>query len=113
MASVTSTLYYKRLQPSKSMTNAVFTVRLPPDLKTELDRLADATNRSKSYLATKAIAEYLKRNSWQTQALQKAVEAADRGVFVSGTAVDAWLDSWGTADELAPPRPDERNDGRS
>lgn len=88
------------------MSNAIFTVRLPDDLKAELDLLAKATNRSKSYLATKAIADYLQRNAWQIRELQQAAQEADEGAFVSGEAVDAWLDSWGAENELAPPQPD-------
>jgi RHH-type rel operon transcriptional repressor/antitoxin RelB len=88
------------------MSNAIFTVRLPDDLKAQLELLAKATNRSKSYLATKAIADYLQRNSWQVKELQQAVAEADEGVFVSEAAVDAWLDSWGTEDELAAPEAD-------
>ena len=88
------------------MSNAIFTVRLPDDLKAQLESLAKATNRSKSYLATKAIADYLQRNSWQVTELQQAVAEADEGEFVSEAAVDAWLDSWGKEDELAAPGPD-------
>jgi RHH-type rel operon transcriptional repressor/antitoxin RelB len=88
------------------MSNAMFTVRLPDDLKAELELLAKATNRSKSYLATKAIADYLQRNAWQIKELQQAAQEADQGEFVSEEAVDAWLDSWGRENELIPPRSD-------
>jgi predicted transcriptional regulator len=84
----------------------MFTVRLPDDLKAELELLAKATNRSKSYLATKAIADYLQRNAWQIKELQQAAQEADQGEFVSEEAVDAWLDSWGRENELTPPRSD-------
>jgi RHH-type transcriptional regulator, rel operon repressor / antitoxin RelB len=88
------------------MSNAMFTVRLPDDLKAELELLAKATNRSKSYLATKAIADYVERNAWQVKELQQAIAEAEEGVFVSEEAVDAWLDSWGTENELAAPKAD-------
>jgi RHH-type transcriptional regulator, rel operon repressor / antitoxin RelB len=88
------------------MSNAIFTVRLPDDLKAELDLLAKATNRSKSYLATKAIADYLQRNAWQIKELRQAAQEADEGAFISENAVDAWLDSWGSENELPPPQPD-------
>jgi RHH-type transcriptional regulator, rel operon repressor / antitoxin RelB len=86
-----------------TMSNAMFTVRLPDELKAELELLAKATNRSKSYLATKAIADYLQRNAWQIKELQLALQEAEKGEFVSEEAVDAWLDSWGMENELAPP----------
>jgi RHH-type rel operon transcriptional repressor/antitoxin RelB len=90
------------------MSTTVFTVRLPEDVKAQLELLAKATNRSKSYLASKAISEYLRRNAWQVQELQEAAKEADKGVFVSEEAVDAWLSSWGKDDELPMPKADTR-----
>lgn len=65
--------------------NAIFTVRLPDDLKAELDLLAKATNRSKSYLATKAIADYLQRNAWQIRELRQAT--TDRSCGIARQAI--------------------------
>lgn len=90
------------------MSNAVFTLRLPDDVKADLERLARATNRSKSYLAARAIAAYVRANAWQIEALQKAAREADQGAFVSGQAVDAWLESWGTDEERSAPEADIR-----
>jgi predicted transcriptional regulator len=42
----------------------VVTVRLEPELRERLDRLAKAQRRSRSYVATEAIREYLKVNEW-------------------------------------------------
>jgi predicted transcriptional regulator len=88
------------------MSNTVFTLRLPDDVKADLELLAKATNRSKSYLAAKAIADYVRANTWQIRELQQAVSEADEGVFVSEEAVDAWLDSWGADGELPAPKAD-------
>jgi RHH-type transcriptional regulator, rel operon repressor / antitoxin RelB len=89
------------------MTRNVFTVRLPDDVKAELERLAEATNRSKSYLAAKAIEDYVRQNAWQVRELEQAVKEADAGDFVSEEAVYAWLDSWGTENELPAPVDDD------
>jgi predicted DNA-binding protein len=40
----------------------VLTVHLEPDLRERLDRLAKAQRRSRSYVATEAIREYVKVN---------------------------------------------------
>jgi predicted transcriptional regulator len=90
------------------MSTTVFTVRLPADVKAQLELLAKATNRSKSFLASKAISEYLARNAWQVHELQQAAKAADKGVFVSEKAVDDWLSSWGKNDERPAPKADMR-----
>lgn len=55
------------------------TVRLSKQLKDKLERLAESTRRSKSYLAAEAIAEYVTTNAWQIEEIRKAVEKADAG----------------------------------
>lgn len=37
----------------------------------------------------------------------QAMESVSRGEVVSGEAVQRWLRSWGTSDELSVPRPDQ------
>lgn len=53
------------------------TIRLPVEAKNRLDALATATERSRAYLAAKAIEEYLDLQEWQIQAIQEAVKEAD------------------------------------
>jgi predicted transcriptional regulator len=50
-------------------------------MRKQLEHLAEATGRSKSFLTSKALEDYLKRESWQIAAIQKGVAAADRGEF--------------------------------
>ncbi|GLS23570.1 hypothetical protein GCM10007874_65910 [Labrys miyagiensis] len=40
------------------------------------------------------------------EALRIAAAEADKGVFISQEAVDAWVMSWGTDNELPRPEPD-------
>lgn len=83
----------------------VVTVRLDPALKGRLDALALSTQRSKSWLAAAAIERYVAEESWQITEIQAAVtKAADPDTrWVSGEAISAWLDSWGTENELPTP----------
>jgi predicted transcriptional regulator len=53
------------------------TVRLPIESIDRLELLAKTTERSKAYLAAKAIEQYLDTEEWQIQAIQEAVEEAD------------------------------------
>ena len=53
------------------------TIRLPIESMDRLDILAKATERSKAYLAAKAVEQYLDTQEWQIQAIQEAVEEAD------------------------------------
>ena len=56
---------------------ATMTIRLPQTMLNRLVKLARATDRSKTYLATKALEEYIAAQEWQVQAIKAAVEAAD------------------------------------
>jgi predicted transcriptional regulator len=53
------------------------TIRLPMESMDRLDILAKVTERSKAYLAAKAIEQYLDTQEWQIQAIQEAVKEAD------------------------------------
>lgn len=74
---------------------ATMTIRLDADLKERLERLADATRRSKSFLAAEAIRDYVALNEWQVAEIQEAVAEADRGEFASEETVDAVFRKWG------------------
>ncbi len=69
--------------------SSTMTIRLDADLKSRLDKLADATHRSKSYLAAEAVREYIELNEWQLQEIQAAVKEADAGDFASEKSVNA------------------------
>jgi len=72
----------------------VVTVRLEPDLRERLDRLAKAQSRSGSDVATEAIREYVKVNEWQILETRKAWAEADRGEFASPEGVRRVLKKW-------------------
>lgn len=62
---------------------AAFTLRLDEATLHELDRLAEKTERSRSWLATKAIEDYIALNAWQIGKIDAGIAAADRGDFAS------------------------------
>ena len=61
--------------------STTLTIRLESDLKDRLDDLANATNRSKSFLAAEAIQEFVDLNEWQLQEIKTALAEADAGDF--------------------------------
>lgn len=63
------------------METAVLTLRVPLEVKQQLDKLADATHRSKSWLAGEAIQRYLDLESWQIGEIKQALSEADAGDF--------------------------------
>lgn len=89
-----------------------FSVRLPEELKSEVDRFAALTKRSRSFVIKEAVASYMEEQRAYLEALDEAIAEADKGIFVSGEAVDAWLRSWGTDNVLPTPEPDIFPDGK-
>lgn len=61
----------------------VLTLRLEPKLTKQLDKLADATQRSRSFLIAEAVRDYIALNEWQIEETKKAIAEADRGEFAS------------------------------
>ncbi len=62
---------------------AAFTLRLSEATVEALDRLARKTERSRSWLATKAIEDYIALNAWQIGKIEAGIAAADRDDFAS------------------------------
>jgi len=54
------------------------TIRLPESVLKKLAKLAHSTDRSKSYLAAKAIEEFVEAHEWQIQQIEEAVREAER-----------------------------------
>ncbi|MBQ8460103.1 ribbon-helix-helix protein, CopG family [bacterium] len=59
-----------------------FSLRLPKGTKERLQKLADATGRTKAFLAQDAIERYLELESWQIKAIQEGLKAVDEGKVV-------------------------------
>lgn len=74
--------------------STTMTIRLEPELKSRLDKLALSTQRSKSFLASEAVKEFVELNEWQIQEIEDAIKEADSGDFASNQEVDAFFDKW-------------------
>ncbi|HVZ23471.1 MAG TPA: ribbon-helix-helix protein, CopG family [Vicinamibacterales bacterium] len=70
------------------------TVRLDDDIKDRLESLAEATRRSKSFLASEAIREYVDLNEWQIHETRAALDEADAGDFASTEDVRGVAAKW-------------------
>jgi predicted transcriptional regulator len=68
---------------------AAFTIRLDDELMTKLDALASDTDRSRSWIAKKAIETYVERNAWQIARIEEGIAEADRGDFATDDEVEA------------------------
>ncbi|QNQ54455.1 CopG family ribbon-helix-helix protein [Serratia liquefaciens] len=68
---------------------SVMSVRLSEDLSEQLEALAKATGRTKSFLAGRAIRDFINREAWQIAETQQAIIEADQGDFVSDDEMEA------------------------
>lgn len=73
---------------------SVMSLRLPDEIADTLTSLAKATGRSKSFLAVDALREYLAREAWQIEDIQRALNEADAGDFASDEEVTALARKW-------------------
>ncbi|RMN19703.1 hypothetical protein ALQ63_01899 [Serratia plymuthica] len=68
---------------------SVMSVRLPEDLSEQLEALAKATGRTKSFLVGQAIRDFINREAWQIAEIQQAIAEADEGDFASDDEMEA------------------------
>lgn len=86
------------------MSSTTFTVRVEPEIKKRLEKLAKSTGRSRSFLAAEALNEYLDVNEWQVAGIKQAIASLDRGEGVPHEDVKAWVKSWGRKRERPAPK---------
>ena len=74
--------------------STTMTIRLEDEVRDRLDRLAEATRRSKSFLAAEAIRAFVETNEWQIGEIRAALREADAGDFASDKDVAALSRKW-------------------
>ena len=75
---------------------AAFTVRLDETVLRDLDRLAEKTDRSRNWLVSQAVQEYVSVNAWQLERIEEGIAAADRGDFASEAEVARVMAKFGS-----------------
>jgi len=65
------------------------TLRLDPETRKRLDKLAQATERSRAALAADAVRQYLDLNEWQIAAIEAGVKEANRGRLIDHAKLKA------------------------
>ena len=70
------------------------TLRLDDEVKNKLEKLAESTHRSRSFLAAEAIKAYVDSNEWQINEIHQAIKEADAGDFASQEEVNAVVNKW-------------------
>lgn len=78
------------------MTTKTINVRLPESLYNQIEALAKATARTKSFLAIDALTNYVQSESWQIRDIHEGVKEADAGEFAPDEQVEAVFVKYGT-----------------
>jgi RHH-type rel operon transcriptional repressor/antitoxin RelB len=71
--------------------STTMTIRLEPELKQRLDRLAEVTRRSKSFLAAEALRDFVELNERLLQEIKDAIKEADDGDFATDQTIKKTL----------------------
>jgi predicted transcriptional regulator len=77
------------------MTARTINVRLPEALYDQIEALAKATARTKSFLAIDALTHYVQSESWQIHDIHEGIKEADAGEFATDEEVKAVFDRYG------------------
>lgn len=83
---------------------APVSVRLEPELNSQLAAIASALDRPKSWVIEQAVRDFVAVQKWQLDAIDEGIKAADAGLVVAHEDVVAWVESWGQAGELPMPK---------
>lgn len=79
-----------KLKNSASLSSTL-TIRVNQKMKEQLEVVAQNQQRSKSFVASEAIASYLALQEWQDARVRSAIDAADRGEGISTDEMLSWV----------------------
>lgn len=82
---------------------ATLNLRVKPDLKDRVTKLAKQQDRSPSYFAEQALERQVEFEEAQIQGIEMALAELDAGQGIPDSEVKAWVESWGTENELPMP----------
>ena len=89
------------------MTNtrsATLSIRLKPEIKKRLAKLAKVSGRSSNFLISDAVESYVADQERMLSEVRQADRQVASGHYVKHADMKAWLLSWGTERELPPPK---------
>lgn len=62
--------------------STVLSVRLNPEVKEKLEKIAKISRRSKSFLAAEAIEEFVRYEAWKIEQIEEGIRQADAGMGI-------------------------------
>lgn len=86
---------------------SITSLRIQDQLEKPLEKLARKLDRPKGWIVNQALREYIESQQTASERWQETLEALEdirMGRVIEGDKVHAWLKSWGTKEEKAPPK---------
>ena len=84
--------------------SATLSIRLKPETKRRLAKLAQSSGRSSNFLISDAVESYVADQEKLLAEVRQADRQIKSGHYVKHEDMKAWLLSWGTRHELQPPK---------
>lgn len=84
--------------------STTLSIRLKPEVKKRLARLAKASGRSSNFLISDAVESYVADQERMLAEIGQAERQVKSGHYIRREDMKAWLLSWGTDHELPPPK---------
>lgn len=88
------------------MASRPFSLRLPDEVSDDLKFLSSTMHRSQSSIASEILSENITEKAYRIRAIQEAKAEAKKGAFASQEAMEKWVESIGSDNELPVPEPD-------
>ncbi len=76
------------------MATTTLSIRISSETRVQLDRLAEATGRTCSFLAAEALSTYLEREAWQVAEIEAGIREANAGDFAADEEVQKTVERW-------------------
>jgi RHH-type transcriptional regulator, rel operon repressor / antitoxin RelB len=84
--------------------SATLSIRLKPEIKRRLAKLAEASGRSSNFLISDAVESYVADQERMLAEFRHGDRQVKSGHYINHDDMKAWLLSWGTNRELPPPK---------
>lgn len=75
--------------------STTLSLRIPQETLEQLGQLAQATGKSRNFLAVQAMRDFIAREAWQVAEIRQALKEADAGDFASDTEITELDAKWG------------------
>jgi predicted transcriptional regulator len=84
--------------------SSTLSIRLKPEIKKRLAKLAKASGRSSNFLISDAVESYVANQERMLSEVRQADRQVASGHYIKHDDMKGWLLSWGTENEMPPPK---------